>query len=540
MGGKNKKRKQTGSKKLEEVLDIVDPNKITFVNEKENNEFKKILREAGINSESVKFSLQDYIQEVRKAKNIDQKVERRVSIYETDEFVEFKNLQEKVKDLMADEMVKKGTETEGKNSVDVIDRVHDAVIGKPEAVQHMRSRIGETIRRNNLNKTTYPSIFPDLETAIFHMSWGVGILYKWDTMPESEACAIKGRELWIDEGNGKFVRQVERFDSDAEVDRVRTSFLARSKGIVVNEKNPTGEVEREDGTRITMSIPPRSKERYIVFRRFTVKETSLETQASLSTIPKEDVPLFRALSLTMPNIIFAGRVRSAKTTFMKAMIAERPDDMIIGSLEKHFELSLKDSFPNRLVYEFEATEGDLESTIPTLLRMEHDYLVIGEIRSLETEAYLMATERGERGAMSTYHLTEVENVPEQITRHLLDAFPNRAFEHELARVGQNIDLIITMNAERDRKTKRMTGVTELVWNEEAKRVEINPLITWSELDKKYYYSSKISNGLLLKLAKENMDETKKLINLLKEREKVSPMERFKEDEGKILEQWLSE
>src|SRR5690625_7824489 len=93
-------------------------------------------------------------------------------------------------------------------------------------------------------------------------------------MPQSEACAIRGRELWIDEGGGEFVRQPEMFESDEEVDRVRKSFLARTKDVIVNEKNPTGEVEREDGTRITMSIQPRSKDRYIVFRRFKIGRAS--------------------------------------------------------------------------------------------------------------------------------------------------------------------------------------------------------------------------------------------------------------------------
>jgi len=517
-----------------------DKENITFLDEKAEEEWKDSQKKAGLTKESVRFSLQDFIREVQKAKKLDKKEGNRTSIYETDDYADFKRLQERISSIMNEEMYERVQGEDGDKSLKLIDRVHDAVIGKPEAVQHMRSRIEETIRRNNLPTTTYPSIFPDLETAIFQMVWGVGVLYKWDQMPQSEACAIRGRELWIDEGGGEFVRQPEMFESDEEVDRVRKSFLARTKDVIVNEKNPTGEVEREDGTRITMSIQPRSKDRYIVFRRFTVKETTLEMQASLNTIPEEDVPIFKALSKTMPNTIFAGRVRSAKTTFMKAMIAERPDNMIIGSLEKHFELSLKESFPNRLIYEFEAKEGDLEQTIPTLLRMEHDYLVIGEIRSLETEAFLMATERGERGAMSTYHLTEVEHVPEQITRHLLDAFPNRAFYNELARVGQNIDLIITMNAERDRKTKRMTGVTELVWDEEEKKVITNDLIKWSELDKKYYYSAGISDSLKIKMAKENMEDTKELLKLLTERERKSPMSRFKQDESKLLEEWLSE
>lgn len=268
-------------------------------------------------------------------------------------------------------------------------------------------------------------------------------------MPHSEAAVIRGTELWIDV-DGQFVKQNEQFENREAVERVKRAFTIRVKDAVINEQTPELEIEREDGSRITMIQKPRGKDNYIMFRRFVVKNLSLEEQANLGTIQMDDIPFFRSLARVMANTIFAGRVRSAKSTFMKSMLRERDPSYVAAVMEKHFELNLSKELKNRLIFEIQAKEGDLHHAVPRLLRMEHDYIVVGEIRSLETEGYLQACERGERGAYSTYHLTSVENVVPQITRHILDEFPNRNFENELERVARNIDIIVTMSADRDR------------------------------------------------------------------------------------------
>ncbi|WP_440650427.1 ATPase, T2SS/T4P/T4SS family [Bacillus subtilis] len=449
---------------------------------------------------------------------------------------EFKRICAIVEEKMRE---KAGESVDDGGSKEFLERQHKAVIGDPKAIDSFMQEIQKILGDNNLSTKSFPDIFEDLPTAVFHMIWGVGILHKWDKMPNSEAAVIRGTQLWIDV-NGRMELQEESFETLEEVERVRKVFLLKKADSVINSQNPELEVEREDGTRITMTQSPRSLEHYIVFRRFVVKETSLKKQAELGTIPMRDVPLYEAFSRVMANIIFAGRVRSAKSTFLKAMIGARPDDHIIAVLEKHHELALSKAFPSRLIYEVQAKEGDLHKAVPTLLRMEHDSLVVGEIRSLETEAYLEATERGERGAFSTYHLTDVENVTQQITRHLLDEFPNRDFDNEHARVAQNIDLIFIHTSERDRRSKRLVRVTEIVWDEGNKRVITQDLIRWSPIKKKYYYSSSISKRLLLLMLEQNEEETRKLVRILSERERESPLSEYKDEEYKIVEDLLGE
>ncbi|WP_163537294.1 ATPase, T2SS/T4P/T4SS family [Gracilibacillus sp. YIM 98692] len=418
-------------------------------------------------------------------------------------------------------------------------QLHQAVIGNEQARQYFINQITNILRKNNITSDDYPHFYDSLSEAIFQEVYGVSILHKWEKYPESEAAVIRGTELWIDI-NGQFVKQTESFSSLDEVNRVTRTFMNRTKEAVINEQSPELEIEREDGSRITMIVKPRSRTNYVMFRRFIVKDISLAEQARLGTIRDIDIPLFQALSRTMPNTIFAGRVRSAKSTFMKSMIRERPSEFVVAAMEKHFELRLSDQLKDRLVFEIQAKEGDLHQALPRLLRMEHDYIVIGEIRSLETEAYLQACERGERGAATTYHLTDVEHVVPQITRHILDEFPNRQFDNEQERVARNVDLIITMSTDRDRRRKRVIGVTEVVWDEEQRAYRTVDLIRYSSVTNQYYYSSSISKRLLLLMAEENEEETKALVELLRARENESPMSTYKQIQDNILELILGE
>jgi len=404
-----------------------------------------------------------------------------------------------------------------------MERQHQAIIGDLDAMGYFINKIEDVLRRKNMTSVDVPSYYNSLSEAIFHEVWGKSILAKWDNRyPNSESAMIIGRELWIDV-DGQMVKQPEHFESDEKVKKIIEAFKMRDPNAVLNYQNPELEIEHEDGSRITMVSPPRGKELYVVFRRFIVNNFSLEEQARLNTIPQEDVHIYRCLSRTLCNTVFAGRVRSAKSTFMKTMITERDSNLTIGLLEKDFELALKKHMPDRLIYELRASEGDLHTAIPRLLRMEHDFIVIGEIRSKEMEGAMMACERGERGFMSTYHLTDADQVVPQLTRHLLDEYPSRSFSIEQERVAQNIDLIITMGTDRDRKIKRVTGVYEVHWNPDKRQQEIRTIIKYHKRKNKYFYSLNFSKRLLSLMVDENEEATNELVKMLKEREEHSPL-----------------
>jgi pilus assembly protein CpaF len=431
------------------------------------------------------------------------------------------------------------SEEDDSKSTTLLQHQHNAVIGDKQAMSRFTNQITEVLRKHNITSQDFPEFYDSLAEAVFHEVWGMGILHKWEKYPQSEACVIRGTELWIDI-NGQFVKQKEQYEDEKAVERVKRAFLIRMKDAVLNEQKPEIEIEREDGSRITMIQKPRSRDNYVMFRRFVVQDLSLHEQAKRETIPERDIQIYQSLSRVMANIVFAGRVRSAKTTFMKSMIRERNPKYVAAVMEKHFELGLSKHFKDQLFFEVQAKEGDLHKAMPRLLRMEHDYIVVGEIRSLETEGYLQSAERGERGNLTTYHLTNVENVVEQIARHILDEFPTRNIDNEIARVAQNIDIVITLKSDRDRRRKRVIGVTEIVWDEANRTHSTQDLIRYSPVTKKYYYSSNISKGLLMNMSEESMKDAKTLMRLLLEREKESPMSDYLNLKDMVYEEILKE
>lgn len=441
-------------------------------------------------------------------------------------------------EVVKSELYEENEEDDSKSSTLLVHQ-HNAVIGDKQAMSRFTNQITEVLRKHNITSQDYPDFYESLAEAVFHEVWGVGILHKWENYPQSEACVIRGTELWIDI-DGKFVKQKEQYDSEEDVERVKRAFLIRKKDAVLNEQKPEIEIEREDGSRITMIQKPRSRNDYVMFRRFIVQDLSLHEQAKRQTIPERDILIYQVLSRLMTNTVVAGPVRSAKTTFMKSLIRERNPTYVGAVMEKHFELGLSKHFKDRLFFEVQAEEGDLHKAMPRLLRMEHDYIVVGEIRSLETEGYLQSAERGERGNLTTYHLTNVENVVEQIARHVLDEFPTRNIDNEIARVAQNIDIVITMKSDRDRRRKRVVGVTEILWDEDSRTHSTQDLIRYSSVTQQYYYSSKISKGLLLNMAQESMEDAKTFMKLLVAREKESPMDNYLNLKDSVYEEILHE
>lgn len=434
------------------------------------------------------------------------------------------------------------TESSGDGENSLLEKQHKAMIGNDEAKAYFLAKIEEVVRNKNIASFSYPSFFGTLSNAVFHEVWGWSLLEKWySEHPDSQECMIIGRELWFDI-DGESVRQKELFTDDDVVERIKRLFASRSQFSVINSQSPEVELEHEDGSRISMVQTPRGRTNYIVIRRFVVKRMNLEEQARRNTIPVDDIPIYRAISRVMPNIIVAGQIRSAKSTFMKTLIGERDKKYRVASLEKHFELDLKRTYNDRVIYELQSTEGDLHKAIPALLRMPHDFIVVGEIRSKEMEGYMEACERGERGAFGTYHLTFAEESVPQLTRHLLDEYPNRTYEIEAERVAKNLDFVISMATDDIDRIKRVEAVTEVYWDEKERVGKTRSIIRYDRTSKRYFYSSNLSPRLLYLMRRANDEEALKLMKLLRERERESPMEEYNKfflDDESWVNEWVN-
>jgi pilus assembly protein CpaF len=461
------------------------------------------------------FEINEYIQEHRVTDNKNEDSGKRVN--------QFRELINQVKShfdgLFDNEKIPDEVRTKR------IDVIHNAVIGNENAEVMLTNEISEYLLDNNLSHIEYPSVYHSLAQAIYHEIYRFGIFYKWNLYPDSPSAKIQGKEIWF-KINGEFVKQDVELRDEEHIQEIIRDFQMGNKGLKLNESNPEAEVEMQDGTRVTIVIPPRSFKPTITFRRFIVKNFSFTEQASKQTIPYEDVEFYKTTANLYLNTIIAGHVESGKSTILKTFYGARDPRKVALLIESSPETFLKRDFPERLVHDFYTLDADVNKVIRTALRVDHNYMIVQEVRGTEAEGAISGTERGSRGLLMTYHITDPSKTAEQLAQHITDEFPNRRISNEVRRISKQLDIGITMETFEGNK-KKVTSMYEMCYEYQGDRAWINYLIKYNrELDE-WEYNSNVSNGLIERMEKNSPDLSNKFIEHLKKREKSYPMNSIK-------------
>lgn len=398
---------------------------------------------------------------------------------------------------------------------------HKAIQGDEEAEQIITSEIESFLRNNNLLGVKYPNFFNSLSHAIFHEIYRFGVFYKWEKYPHSPSAMIQGTEIWF-KINGEFQRQPESLRSIEQFDEIIKVLQVANKGLKLNESNPEAEVELKNGTRVTITIPPRSLVPTIVFRRFIVSNFSFHEQAKRETIAFEDVQFFEDMANLYLNTIIAGHVESGKSTLLKTFYGARDPKKVAILIESSPESYLKRDFPQRLVHDFYTLDGQIEQVIRTALRIDHDFLIFQEVRGIEAEGAIKGTERGTSGLLMTYHITNPSNTPIQLAQHIVDAYPNRKLGSEIRRIAKQLDIGIIMENIQGNK-KKVKAVYEICYSYKDDRCWINYLIQYNESKGVWEYNPNISQQLKEKIFNVDKSLAERFINHLITRSKIFPM-----------------
>lgn len=400
---------------------------------------------------------------------------------------------------------------------------HKATLGDKEAMDMLIDEIQSYLRDSPYQNVKYDLMFRSLAHALFEHIFRFKIFYKWQLSPDSPSAKILGKEIWFKK-DGKFEKQAEEFESVEEVYEIIRLLQQNNSKFKINEKQPQGELDLPDGTRITLTIPPRTLYPTIVFRRFIVNRFSFSEQVRRGTIAQEDVPLFQTLAKIRANMVIAGGVESGKSTMLKTFYAERPDDLVALMIESHPETFLKRDFPKRLVHEFAITEQDIKSVLRTVLRFDHDYVIMQEVRGVEAEAAIDGASRGATGLLMTYHVTEPSKVCEQLAQHILDEYPSRRYVNEVRRVAQTLHLGVTMKTFPGNK-KKVTSVFEINYDFDKDTAWISYLMKYDEFSGLWNYNDEISDSLKYQMRVEGEKTYHDFQTLLSERAALFPIDK---------------
>lgn len=402
-----------------------------------------------------------------------------------------------------------------------IDMQHDALIGIPEAVKLFKDEIAGYLRENSIN-ISYPEYYDDLVEAIYQETYGLGCVSTWwkhEHHSSSQSCRIIGKNVYFDLPGKDRQKQKFSYDSIEKVSNIAQILRMKNNKARLNQRSPELEIDMNDGTRVTIFIPPRVSKPTIIFRNYTMKRVTLNDWVNYGSIPQELLPVISGLAIARANGLIVGKVRSGKTTFLKALADERfsndfTDDEVCVVVEKDFhELQLGSHYPDAQIIEFVASGEDLKELFPKLLRSDFTYCIVGEIRSHESEMLMLSCERGSMGALGTYHTLHLYNIPRQIASLICDEYPNRNIVSEIQRVADNVDIIYSL-IEMPDGSKKVSRISELRIDSKDMVVTVHDLARYDILDDKWYYTNDISNELLQRMRMINKREADNVYDTL--------------------------
>ena len=355
-----------------------------------------------------------------------------------------------------------------------LEREKRAIIGHEREVAFYKVRIAAILQEKQLQDGWFPPWYPDLVEAVFAEVYGLAGLAPWaydmqEQYRNSSSAKLIGDRMYclID---GKSCLQPQRIPEERRQQLKRTLLLATPE-----ERLEFGfhEVYLHNGIRITIYSGSRTKEGQdvMVFRKYLLQELTFEEMARLRTIPAGAVELFRCMVQAGFNVIFAGQVRSGKTTFLQTWQKYEDPGMEGLAIATDPETPWHKLMPDAPIMQIVADGDSLSQVSKSLLRGDNDYVLLEEMR--DADAFKLAleiTSTGTRRSKATVHDNDALNIPYKMASRICEKYGGNS-RAIIAQVYQNFDYVLEFcHHPADRSRKVMTGITEFSYDAAADRV----------------------------------------------------------------------
>ena len=208
----------------------------------------------------------------------------------------------------------------------------------------------------------------------------------------------------------------------------------------VNEASPIVDARLEDGSRVSVVLPPIALNGPILtIRKFPDKPMTMEQLLAYGALTEEAAAVLEHMVKAKYNIFICGGTGSGKTTFLNALSNFIPADERIVTIEDSAELQIV-NVKNIVKLETRNanTEGKGQITIrdliKTSLRMRPDRIIVGEVRGGEALDMLQAMNTGHDGSLSTGHANSTKDMLSRLETMVLTAssFPLEAIRQQIA------------------------------------------------------------------------------------------------------------
>ena len=322
----------------------------------------------------------------------------------------------------------------------------------------------------------------ELEESVFNAIRRLDVLQELledDTITE---IMINGKDDIFLERNGHITKWDKSFENEERLEDIAQKIASLSNKIV-NISSPIADTRLEDGSRVSIVLPPVALNGPIItIRKFYKDALTMEKLIETGSLTQEAADFLKMAVKSKYNIFISGGTGSGKTTFLNALSEFIDNDERVITIEDAAELQIN-HVKNlvRLEARDANIEGKNEVTIRDLirasLRMRPDRIIVGEVRGKETLDMVQAMSTGHDGSLSTGHGNSPKDMMTRLETMILMGIdmPFAAIRQQLTSA---IDIIIHLGRLRD-KTRRVLQIAEVVGVSRGE-VKFNKLFEFAE------------------------------------------------------------
>lgn len=322
----------------------------------------------------------------------------------------------------------------------------------------------------------------ELEESVFNAIRRLDVLQELledDTITE---IMINGKDDIFLERNGHITKWDKSFENEERLEDIAQKIASLSNKIV-NISSPIADTRLEDGSRVSIVLPPVALNGPVItIRKFYKDALTMEKLIETGSLTQEAADFLKMAVKSKYNIFISGGTGSGKTTFLNALSEFIDNDERVITIEDAAELQIN-HVKNlvRLEARDANIEGKNEVTIRNLirasLRMRPDRIIVGEVRGKETLDMVQAMSTGHDGSLSTGHGNSPKDMMTRLETMILMGIdmPVAAIRQQLTSA---IDIIIHLGRLRD-KTRRVLQIAEVV-GVSSGEVKFNKLFEFAE------------------------------------------------------------